>query len=66
MEMIYCGAIRRENLEDLRNLQQFKELVIKTLGKEGLTLLIPKKDKKIQQYGINNSEIYHIVLVTLK
>jgi hypothetical protein len=42
-------------LEDLRNSEQFKELVVKNLKKEGLALLIPKKDKKIQQYGINNS-----------
>lgn len=29
--------------------------------KDGLTIAISKKDKKIRQFGINDSEIYQIV-----
>lgn len=31
LEMVYCGAIRRGNLEDLRDLEELREIVKKNL-----------------------------------
>jgi hypothetical protein len=51
--MVYCGAIKRGFLEDLRDLETLLDLVKKNIDKEGLSLLLPKNMPKVRQYGIN-------------
>lgn len=66
MEMIYCGAIQKTVLGDLRDLRALYEAVIKGLSREGLLIFVAKDDKKVRQYGINPGQIYQIVFAVLK
>ena len=53
MDMIYCNMLTKEKLVSLKDVSEVNELIDGPLKNKKLTLLIPRKHKKVQQSGIN-------------
>ena len=63
LEMLYCGAICKTNLNDLSDKSEFSRTVKETLAGKGMCLLYSKTEEKIRDYGINENEVYNIVRI---
>ena len=65
LEMIFCGPVSTNLVSELREKNSFGDKLQSALEQKQLTVLISKKDPKIRNFGLNDGEVYLVVLVLL-
>ena len=61
LEILFCGPLQKRKIEDLNDKEAVEKEIDQILMKKGVAAFFSKKDGKVRNYGINESEIYQIV-----
>ncbi len=60
--MIFCGPVHTSLITELREQDILGDKIRGGLEKRQLTALMSRRDPKIRNYGLNDNEVYVVVL----